>query len=108
MRTIGFLLAFLGIAAFWIWFLFIRESSDSTSSALIVRKAKTDIVDACNRALTIEGRRDRFVIEDVRATNLNRSNVEAGVNTLVSILDVSHGNLHCRWGGEGAAQISID
>ena len=104
MRMIGFLLALLGVAAFWIWFLVIRES-DSMNSALILRRAKMDIVAACNRALTMEGRRDRFAIEDVRTTKLTES--DDGVHALVSMLDVSHGALHCHWGGESAAQISI-
>jgi len=32
-------------------------------------------------------------------------NISSGVKTMVSILDVSHGALHCKWDGENAAQI---
>jgi hypothetical protein len=108
MRAIGFLLVLLGIAVLWIWFLLIRQSPDSKTSAWIMHKAKMDMLDACNRALTIEGRLDRFSIEDVRIAKLNQSNIEAGVITLVSVLEASHGNLHCRWSGENTAQISVD
>ena len=94
MRFLMLVAAIIGMIAFWVWFLFFIEG-----------RAKAEIINACNQAAAAAGNVERFQKEDVRVQKLNDMNISSGVKTMVSILDVSHGALHCKWDGENAAQI---
>ena len=105
MRFLMLVAAIIGMIAFWVWFLFFKEAGDIKGALLIEGYAKAEIINACNQAAAAAGNVERFKKEDVRVQKLNDMNISSGVKTMVSILDVTHGALHCKWDGENAAQI---
>ena len=105
MRFLLIVAALLAMITFWIWFLFLKEASDNEGALVIEGRAKVEIIDACTQAAAAAGKDERFQKEDVRVQKLNDMNISSGVKTMVSILDVTHGALHCKWDGENAAQI---
>lgn len=100
----GILLAAGAAALLLAWLFFPRDAGDGP--APIERRARHDLIEACNRSAAITGRAERFASGDVAPSRLVAADAQGGVVALVSVLEARRGGLLCRWNGIDPATIS--
>ncbi len=104
MTARGVLLAF-GVAAalLLVWFFLSKGESDVVVH--IQRRARLDLVAACNQAAEASGRTMRFAPEDISA-RLETTEAESGVAAFVSVFEARRDGLTCTWNGLDPARIA--
>ncbi|PPD45514.1 MAG: hypothetical protein CTY15_03775 [Methylocystis sp.] len=83
------------------WRLFPREDD---AVAPIARRARLDLVAACNQAAEAAGASVRFAPQDV-AAGVESVEAESGVAALVSVFEARRDGLICRWNGIDPATL---
>lgn len=89
-------------AALLLAWLFWPKAEDG--AAPIERRARLDLVGACNQAAAASGATTRFAPEDV-SSRLEATEAEGGVVALVSVFEARRDGLLCKWSGLDPATI---
>lgn len=85
------------------WFLW-PQGEDQTV-APIARRARLDLVAACNQAAEASGKTTRFAPQDISA-RVEMAEAENGVAALVSVFEARRDGVVCKWNGIDPATIA--
>lgn len=88
---------------FWIWFLLIRTPLMNSDREYVQGMAMSDILEACNTALTDQEVTDYFRPQDIKESIMP---AVSGVSIYVSVFEVSRNNLYCHWDGINPAEVT--
>lgn len=94
------------LALLLVWFL--AQRGEDEAARRIERRARIDLLGACNQAALASGERVRFQPEDIAAGREELLGRDDGVATLVSAFEARRDGLVCKWNGIEPATISRD
>jgi hypothetical protein len=92
------------LALFLAWRLVPREEE---AVAPIARRARLDLLAACNQAAEASGVTVRFAPQDI-AARVETVEAESGVAALVSVFEARRDGLVCKWDGVDPATLMRD